>query len=122
MSDSVETFERDGLVVTVSVTGDRALITWRGTSDARDPGAILNPYLSRLAARLGGMRVTLDFRLFEYMNSATVAPLIAFIKALDGRGARSVLLYDTKLSWQRVNFQCMKTIARTLKSVDVQGA
>ena len=122
MKELVETFERDGLVVTLATTDDEATITWRGTSDDRNPQAFLTPMLTRLARSTTGKRVTVDFRRFEYMNSSTVAPIIAFIKALDERCAHATLLYDTNLSWQRVNFRCMRTIARTLKNIQVEAA
>jgi len=120
--NEVERFERDGLLVTLAVNDEEVTITWRGTSDDRNPHVFLTPLLTRLAMRATGKRVTVDFRPFEYMNSSTVGPLIAFIKTLDGRCSQATLLYDTSLSWQRVNFRCMRTIARTLKNVHVEGA
>ncbi|WP_394846769.1 hypothetical protein LZC95_04805 [Pendulispora brunnea] len=118
----VERFERDGLVLTLAMTDEEMTITWRGTSDDRNPQVFLTPLLTRLAIRATGKRVTVDFRHFEYMNSSTVGPIIAFIKALDGRCTQAKLLYDTSLAWQRVNFRCMRTIARTLKNIHVEGA
>lgn len=92
---------------------------WLGVSDAREPAAHLTPFLSSLLDDLANRSVTVDFRDFEYMNSATVSPRINFVKSLDARGARIVLLFDNGVPWQKVNAQCMRAIARTLANVQV---
>lgn len=97
------------------------VIAWLGTSDARDPGAELTPFLSGLAERLAGGQVSVDFRKLEYMNSATVSPIIHFARALDSHGVKTRLYYDSSVGWQRVNFVAMKSIAKTLKLVEVEG-
>lgn len=115
----VELFSEHALSIEVSDTGANARVTWRGKSDIREPGNKLIPFLDQLAERLNSRKVTVDFRRFEYMNSATVSSIIRFVRKLDSNGASIVLVYDPLIDWQRVNFLCMKTIARTLSHVEV---
>ena len=114
-----EIFRDHTLTIEVTEAGSSVRVLWKGKSDIREPGEKLVPFLKGLADRLGQRRVTVDFRKFEYMNSATVSPIIQFIRRLDTNGATTVLVYDQLVDWQRVNFLCMKTIARTLAHVEV---
>ncbi|MCA9640145.1 MAG: hypothetical protein H6718_25690 [Polyangiaceae bacterium] len=118
MSDYTD-YDHAGLKISVLKEREGVRVSWRGVSDTRDPSLILWPFLSELVGQLKGATVVLDFRDFEYMNSATVSPLIRFVKELDGVGAKSTLLFDVAQQWQRVNAQCMRSIARTLNDVTV---
>ena len=42
-------------------------------------------------------------------------------RRLDANSVVTRVLYDEGVDWQRVNFLCMKTIARTLTHVRVEG-
>ncbi|WP_394841368.1 hypothetical protein LZC95_30380 [Pendulispora brunnea] len=90
-------------------------------SDARNPAAFLEPVLQKIFASLHATSVTVDLRALQYINSATVGPLLNFIKKFDTQHISTTVLYDTDLDWQRVNCQCMRTIARTLTHVEVKS-
>lgn len=122
MSDSIETFAKEGLSITVSRSSTSATMRWSGMCDVRDPDALLGPFLKRLMRELQGKKVTIDFREFEYMNSATVSPILQFIKTLDASDTPTTLIYDTRVAWQRINCQCMRAIARTLRQMQVEDA
>lgn len=119
MMDSAFHYEHDGLVIDVDAAGDTTMVRWKGISDTRDPASHLSPFFATLLESLGGKAVLVDFREFEYMNSAMVSPLIHFVKDLDAAGARTTLLFDTTVPWQKANAQCMRAIARTLSNVQV---
>lgn len=122
MSDGIETFAKDGLSITVSRLGTNATMRWSGMCDAREPDSFLGPFLKRLTRELQGKKLTIDFREFEYMNSATVSPILQFIKTLDASDTPTVLVYDTRVAWQRINCQCMRAIARTLQHMQVEDS
>src|SRR5262249_54826861 len=113
MSGVFENFNREKLSIEIVESATAVDVLWRGMSDTRNPGTALAPFLNKLADQLSGREVTVDFRQFRYMNSAAVAPILQFVKRLDSNGAQVVVLYDRHVDWQRVNFLCMKTIART---------
>jgi hypothetical protein len=94
-------------------------LRWQGVSDSPDPSAFLDAVIRRAVRELKGCAMAVDFRKLEYMNSATVSPLINLVKALDV-GSLGVLVLFSDADWQRTHFQCMKTIPRTLKHVQVE--
>ena len=120
MTASMEDYERDGLSIRVRQAMHSAVVEWRGVSDARDPATFLTPYLNRLLPKLPDASVVIDFTRLEYMNSATVSPIIRFIRDLDDT-AEDVLVQFSDADWQLTHLRCMKAIARTLKRVRVEG-
>jgi hypothetical protein len=114
-------FEQDGLVINASRANGKGTVAWGGVSDSRTPGIFLRPVLRDLSEKMKGAEVTVDFTKLEYMNSATVAPLINFVKTLDGTCTRTVVLFS-QTDWQRTHLQCMRAIATTLRNVMVDSA
>ncbi|WP_437679176.1 hypothetical protein [Sorangium sp. So ce131] len=112
-------FEHDGLVVRISREGDRSRIEWSGVSDIRSPASFLNPFLADWSAKLKNTDVTVDLTKLDYMNSATVKPLVDLIKLLD-QTSRYVLVVFCDNDWQRAHRNCMAALARTLKRTKVQ--
>ena len=120
MSRPIEKFEQDGLAILLVRSSDAVVIRWQGISDARQPGSFLNPLLAQLTSDAAGSPVTVDLTGLEYINSATVSPLISFIKNLDAASSQ-VLVRFGKADWQQVHRRCMVAIARTLQHVEIEG-
>ncbi len=120
MSEEKWQFEQDGLIINASRANGKGTVAWRGVSDSRTPGAFLSPVLKDITEKLKGAEVTVDLSKLEYMNSATVSPLVNFVKTLDGICKRILLLYS-EADWQRTHLQCMRAIATTLHNVMVQS-
>jgi anti-anti-sigma regulatory factor len=114
-------FEQDGLVISASRANGKGTVSWRGISDSRTPGLFLRPVLRDLSEKMKGAEVTVDFTKLEYMNSATVSPLINFVKTLDG-ACKRILVVFAQTDWQRTHLQCMRAIATTLRNVMVDSA
>ena len=119
MSSSEKHFEHGGLRIEVDSLPGRVMLRWIGVSDTRDPSAHLAPFFLSLLDIVRDRSVTLDFRGFEYMNSATVSPIINLVKSLDAHRVPTTLLFDATVPWQKINAQCMRAISRTLSSVQV---
>lgn len=113
-------FEHEGLIIHASRAGTRCFITWRGISDARSPSAFLNPVIKELTEHAKGSEVTVDFSRLDYMNSATVGPMLSLVRLLDAN-QQSVLVLFAETDWQRTHLKCMSAIARTLRYVKVEG-
>jgi len=118
MAEQKWQFEQDGLIINASRANGKGSVTWRGISDSRTPGLFLRPVLRELSEQLKGAEVTVDFSKLEYMNSATVSPLINFVKTLDGSCTRTTVLFSAT-DWQRTHLQCMRAIATTLRNTQV---
>ena len=110
---------QDGLVFAVEQSAGTATIGLKGVSDARFPGHFLNPLIEEWVDKLKGSEVTVDLRQLEYMNSATVMPIINMVKRLDANGM-PVRVVFLDVDWQRIHGNCMSAIARTLKNVRVE--
>ncbi|WP_437785532.1 hypothetical protein [Sorangium sp. So ce1097] len=113
------TFEHDGLTVRITRDADRSRIEWSGVSDIRSPASYLSPFLDDWSSKLRGTEVTVDLTGLEYMNSATVKPLLDLVKLLD-QTSRFVLVVFRDNDWQRAHRNCMAVLARTLKKTKVQ--
>ena len=113
-------FEQDGLIINASRTNGRGTVAWCGVSDSRTPALFLRPVLRDLTEKMKGAEVTVDFTKLEYMNSATVSPLINFVKTLDVSCTRILVLFS-QTDWQRTHLQCMRAIATTLRHTSVEA-
>jgi len=120
MPDQKWQFEQDGLIISASRANGKGTIAWCGVSDSRTPGIFLRPVLREVSEKMKGAEVTVDFTKLEYMNSATVSPLINFVKTLDGICTRILVLF-AETDWQRTHLQCMRAIATTLRHVAVES-
>lgn len=110
-----------GLAIRVERGDAEVVVRWQGVSDARDPGAEISPYLDALVGQLDGAAVSVDFSAMEYMNSATVAPILRFIHALDRRASHIVILYDHGKSFQRTTFSAIKALGILLHKLEVRA-
>ena len=119
MSHHTRTFTRDALTVEVQRSDAEASMTWLGESDSRNPSEFLQPIVTQLTHELSGLAVTIDLTRLTYMNSATVAPLIACIKAFDA-SASIVHVQFSNVDWQRTHVQCLRAISRKLKGVRIE--
>jgi hypothetical protein len=121
LSTTEETIVLDALSVRVSRSKRAATVAWEGVGDSRTPGNSLNPVTQKLCTRLKGCEVVVDFAGLEFVNSATIAPLIQFVRNLSSNGCPVVVVFDADSDWQRTHMLCMKTIARTLIGVRVES-
>ena len=119
MADQKWQFEQGGLLVTAIRSNGKGTVTLRGTSDSRTPESFLRPVLQDLSGRLSGATVTVDFSGLEYLNSATVAPLITFVKTLDSR-CPEIVVWFSEAHWQRTHVQCMRAIAVNLQNTEIR--
>jgi hypothetical protein len=110
---------RDGLIVTFSPDDDKLAVVFTGKSDSRSPSVFFEEMTPVLLEHAKGKRVFLDFRTLEYMNSATVSPVLSLVRTLDGGGVETTLLFDLSCDWQRINSRCMRVITKNLAHVKV---
>ena len=110
--------KHDTLHIQLTQEGAGLTVHWRGASEARDPGLVLDPYLKQLAGQIKGA-VTVDFTQFGFMNSSTVPPIITFLRDLNDRAIPARVVYDGEQTWQRMSFNGMRALSMMLKNVTV---
>jgi hypothetical protein len=101
--------------------GSKNAIVWKGKSEARDPSALINPYLNDIFDKLKGKDLEMIFTELQYMNSSTVPPIIQFIKKLEEGKVKAVIKYSKDSKWQIASFKALETIVRTMENIKVVG-
>jgi hypothetical protein len=96
------------------------LMTWSGASDSPEPSNILFPFLERLADQSLGKALTVDLRSLQFMNSATVAPMLKFVRHLERLAVKTRLIYASEAQWQRIHYNVMKAVVSSLAHVSVE--
>ncbi len=112
------------LIINVVDKGSKLKIFWRGTSEMRDPGELLSPFLQNLAETAKNMSIEIDFCDLEYMNSATVGPIVIFIRLLEAQQLATRIIYDSSKSFQKTVFRSIQALAhlmRYIKVDDIEG-
>ena len=123
MSGGLAPFAAEGLKILPELAGDRLRISLSGTIAVRDPATLLNPFFDALeeeAVRSGVATVEADLRGLSFVNSSAIGTLVRWVMRLlarpEGTGYSLVLVYDRKVSWQRINVPMMATIAPAVVS------
>lgn len=122
MSSENQTFQEEELSIQVRCEGDSATVVWSGMSEIQSPELSVGPFLKTLAPRLQGKKVTMDFRELEYINSATLQPILSLIKELDDNQIDTVIKYDKAMESQRITFRCIIAITQPLTHISVVSA
>jgi hypothetical protein len=117
VSDTPLTFSYEKLTLSVAFTEVQVRVIFRGEGDSRDPSAFITHVAAELMPKLDGRKVRFDFRPLQFMNSATVGAILALLRRFDAARIHTILDYDTKVAWQRTNFNCMKAITKTFHYV-----
>ncbi len=116
----MEKFEVDELAICVT-RGATTKIEWIGISDARDPSAVIDPFLDKLVTKLEAERTVVDFRALKYINSPTVTTIVKLVRLLDAKKIKTEVIYDQSIKWQQSAFSALNAIARMLKYITVEG-
>jgi len=111
----IHELENEALKIEVdgATTLDGVKLFWRGKSNSRHPGKVLDPYLSSLAEAAAGhgMKIEMHFEKLEYLNSSTVSSIIRFIRCAKEKDIELTIVYDESCNWQRLSFDALRIFA-----------
>ena len=104
------------LAIQIDAARSPALLTlvWRGKSQDRQPGRILDPYLDgvvKAAEKLGAV-VEMRFEKLEYLNSSTLTAIIGVVQQARHRQVRLVIVFDKTLKWQKLSFDALRVLGK----------
>jgi hypothetical protein len=90
------------------------LLEWRGRSNDRQPGRVLDPWFSALVeeAAAKGMSIEMRFEALEHFNSATITSLIGVVQQARARGVKLLLVYARALKWQKLSFDALRVLGK----------
>ena len=102
------------------IEGNNTFMTWLGQSDSRNSDRELNPYLDSLIEELKAAELTIKFSDMKYMNSSTVPPIIRFLKKLDTKGIKTLIIYNAESKWQATSFKALENFSEVLSCITVK--
>lgn len=120
----MENLIKEELLIEASTSGGTIQLNWSGAIHSAAPDEYLNPYLDRMLeqARMDGLRIVCDFKKLEYMNSASIPPLIQLLRRLAEYKVYGEFVYDTNRKVQSASFKALDVIARKSDFTSVTGA
>ncbi len=104
----------DLAIEAVDQAGSALQLHWRGKSNDRHPGKVLEPYFTRVIAAAGarGATVELHFEKLDHFNSSTITALIQLLQDARSQGIKVVILFDKALKWQKLSFDALRVFAK----------
>jgi hypothetical protein len=96
-------------------------IKWKGRCDFKDAASLLVPYLNNIIAHFKNSKkeFEISFLDLQYMNSASIMPILKFIRDLDLSSIKSIILYNKNSQWQKKSFEALKMVTSELKHIDI---
>jgi hypothetical protein len=122
-SGIVKRWEEGALVLELLEAPGELRVAWSGKSSDREPGRFILPVLQDAIerARTAGVRLVLDFRELEYMNSSTFTPVVKAIGDARKASVAVVLEYSLERKWQALSFSALRTFETLDGRIQVQG-
>lgn len=113
----------EDLEIKVSSAKGKIELTCRGAIHSVSPDEYLNPYFDDVVdeAVRQKSRVVCNFVELEYMNSASIPPLIALLRQLAENKIKGEFIYDSKRKVQTASFRALDVIARKSDYTVVKG-
>jgi hypothetical protein len=110
MEGPMENLVAGDLTIEATTGPDRIVLTFLGKSNARDPAALLAPYVTRAlaAAAAGAVPLTMRLDRLVHLNSSTMSAIVELIQDARDQGVRLVMVYDGAQRWQRVSFEALR--------------
>ncbi len=120
---SVETLREDDFQIEVKKSDKSIELDWKGSLHSSHPEEILDPFFDRLLEELGksGGSLKCDFTGLEYMNSASIPPLIQLLRRLAEDEINAEFVYDASRKVQTASFRALDVIARKSEFTKVRG-
>jgi hypothetical protein len=117
----MQDFTHEELTITVKSEGNTVIMSWLGQSSAKDPKAVLQPYLIGLIEELTGRKLLMRYNQLTYMTSQSMLVILQFLAQLNTMNIRTVVTYDAKAAWQHVSFRTLETFCHKMEHISIRG-
>lgn len=120
---SWEVLKIDECEIRPIIDGGWINLHWRGTISSSSPEDQLDPYFEHVIveARKSKLSVRCHFMELEHMSSATIAPLIQFLRKLAENEITTEFVYDAARKVHAASFRALEVIASKSKYTQVKG-
>lgn len=120
---AIGTFDTAGLQIAPVEEGSSLRLVWKGQVTMRDPEQVIGPYLQDVVTASNSQRgVTIDLSAMEFMNSASLIPIVECLRTLREKKVPAKVWYNNTSSWQRVGCSSMRVLAQKIGGVLVEFA
>ena len=119
----LENLKEDDFEIDVTKKTDALILSWRGSLHAPSPDEFLDPYFEKLleVLREGDLSLICNFKELDYMNSASIPPLIQLLRKLAEDEITGEFIYDATRKVQTASFRALDVIARKSPYTSVKG-
>lgn len=119
----MENLEYEELKILANITKKTLSLNWTGSIHASNPGEFLSPYLDEVIeiSQEKGYKVISDFSKLDYMNSASIPPLIQLLRDLNENQIYGEFIYDATRKVQAASFKALDVIAKKSSYTRVTG-
>ena len=95
---------------------------WSGKSTDRQPHRVLEPFFAELLDEASKRKLPIEmhFGRLAHFNSSTISCLIRLVQDSQNRDVKLVLVYDEKVSWQRLSFDALRVFTKTNPLFELQ--
>lgn len=120
---TLKNLQVDEFEIHVADEGGVLRLYFRGAIHAIAPEEFLSPYLEKAleVAQSNGAQMICDFTRLDYMNSASIPPLIQLLRSLAELRIKGEYVYDAKRKVQTASFRALDVIARKSEFTRVTG-
>ena len=119
----LEHLKEDSFEIEAIQSGETVELYWKGSLQSADPDEFLDPYFEKLLIyiRKNKLSVRCFFSKLEYMNSASIPPLIQLLRSLAKNEIKGEFIYDAERKVRSASFRALDVIARKSKFTSVKG-
>lgn len=98
-------------------------LNWKGAIHSPNPEDFLDTYFDQVIqeAQKGKLSIKCNFVPLEYMNSASIPPLIGLLRSLAEKSIQAEFVYDASRKVQAASFRALDVIARKSRFTSVRG-
>ena len=121
--ENTESFVSNFLNIEVTEKSDSIHMKWTGKSVDREPAKFLTPILVDLLEKGSdkNIRIFLDFRNLDYMNSSTITPVIKILERAKRGKIPTTVLYRKSLKWQELTFSALEIFQTKDQTIQIKG-
>jgi len=119
----MENLKEEDFEIEVVYDGDIIELLWKGSLHAINPDDFLDPYFEKLLSHVKEKNLSIknNFVNLDYMNSASIPPLIQLLRELAKNEISGEFIYDSKRKVQAASFRALDVIAKKSEFTKVVG-
>lgn len=97
---------------------DEIKFIWEGESITKTPEETIGKVLFELLQKdMANKRIVLDLKGLTFINSATIATIVLFLKELKLKGIKVLIEYNENYPWQVASFKILRNFTNAIEKI-----